>query len=170
MKIPYENNNNRITYTGLKSIEYSGLFCPRRNLKDAQSVKYFLESKAFKKLFENYDVKAKFLSTRLESKQTIFNNLYLFCQKIEPRKNMHSQKKSFIERIKSLFNIKSKNTNNKTLAIQICNDSNNFHDEIKNTTWQKLENLLEYSEQNLKASQKESEEIQKIINTTGNWI
>lgn len=170
MKIPYVNNNNRISYTGLKSIEYSGLFCPRRNLKDAQSVKYFLESNAFKKLFENYDVKAIFLSTRLESKQSIFNNLYLYCQKIEPRKKMHSQKKIFIERIKSLFNIKSKNTNNKTLAIQIYNDSNNFHDEIKNTTWQKLENLLEYSEQNVEARQKELEEIQKIINTTGNWI
>ena len=112
MKISSVNDNNKIAYTGLKSIEYCGLFCPRRNLKDAQSVKYFLESKAFKKLFENYDVKARFLSTRLESRRGIFNNLYLFCQKIEPCKNMHSKKKIFIERIKSLFNIKPKNTNN----------------------------------------------------------
>ena len=95
------NQYGKQSFEGLKSIKYRGQFDPVANIKDAKTVKSFLDCVPIKNLCEKYDVKATFdaYSDRYYMDES-HESLVMECKEILP-----TIKKSFKEKLMSLFTI-----------------------------------------------------------------
>lgn len=104
------------SFTALKSVRYKGQFDPIVSIKDAKTVKSFIDSTPIKNLCEKYDVKATFNAYKDPFyMDTNYETLTMECKEIMP-----SLKKSFKEKLKSIFKISSYIDNRKLLKVEFC--------------------------------------------------